>query len=85
LLGRSTIPNLQSYLQKKGANSEKLGLGIDNPWRIFLIDFRLRSTIPNLQMYLAKKANSEKLGLGIDNPCRMIFFEFADEQVLVEG
>jgi hypothetical protein len=31
LLGRSksTIPNLQTYLPKK-ANSEKLGLGIDN-------------------------------------------------------
>ncbi len=35
LLGRwkSTIPNLQIYLPKK-ANSEKLGLGIDNPCRI---------------------------------------------------
>ncbi len=35
LLGRlkSTIPNLPIYLPKK-ANSEKLGLGIDNPCRI---------------------------------------------------
>jgi hypothetical protein len=35
LLGRlkSTIPNLQMYLPKK-ANSDKLGLGIDNPCRI---------------------------------------------------
>jgi hypothetical protein len=37
LLGRLkfTIPNLQIYLPKK-ANSEKLGLGIDNPCRIVL-------------------------------------------------
>ncbi len=36
LLGRlkSTTPNLQIYLPKKKANSEKLGLGIDNPHRI---------------------------------------------------
>ncbi len=36
LLGRlkSTIPNLQIYLPQK-ANSGKLGLGIDNPCRIF--------------------------------------------------
>ncbi len=36
LLGwlKSTIPNLQIYLPKK-ANSEKSGLGIDNPCRVF--------------------------------------------------
>jgi hypothetical protein len=33
-----TIPNLQIYLPKK-ANSEKLGLGIDNPRRIVLFEF----------------------------------------------
>jgi hypothetical protein len=35
LLGRLkfTVPNLQIYLPKK-ANSDKLGLGIDNPSRI---------------------------------------------------
>jgi hypothetical protein len=40
LLGRlkSTIPNLQIYLPKK-ANSEKLGLGIDNPCRIVFFFF----------------------------------------------
>jgi hypothetical protein len=40
LLGRlkSTIPNLQIYLPKK-ANSEKLGLGIDNPCRIVFFEF----------------------------------------------
>jgi hypothetical protein len=39
-LGRlkSTIPNLQMYLPKK-ANSEKLGLGIDNPSRIVFFEF----------------------------------------------
>jgi hypothetical protein len=30
---KSTIPDLQIYLPKK-SNSEKLGLGIDNPCRI---------------------------------------------------
>ncbi len=40
LLGRlkSTIPNLQTYLPKN-ANSEKLGLGIDNPCRIVFFFF----------------------------------------------
>ncbi len=40
LLGRlkSTIPNLQIYPPKK-ANSEKLGLGIDNPCRIAFFEF----------------------------------------------
>jgi hypothetical protein len=40
LLGRlkSTIPNLQMYLPKE-ANSEKLGLGIDNPCRIGFFEF----------------------------------------------
>jgi hypothetical protein len=40
LLGRlkSTIPNLQISLPKK-ANSEKLGLGIDNPCRIVFFEF----------------------------------------------
>ncbi len=40
LLGRlrSTIPNLQIYLPKK-VNCEKLGLGIDNPWRMFFFFF----------------------------------------------
>jgi hypothetical protein len=39
-LGRlkSTIPNLQMYLPKR-ANSEQLGLGIDNPCRIVLFFF----------------------------------------------
>jgi hypothetical protein len=40
LLGRvkATVPNLQIYLPKK-ANSEKLGLGIDNPRRIVFLEF----------------------------------------------
>jgi hypothetical protein len=40
MLGRLkfTIPNLQIYLPKK-ANSEKLGLGIDNPRRIVFFFF----------------------------------------------
>jgi hypothetical protein len=40
LLGRlkSTIPNLQIYSLKM-ANSEKLGLGIDNPCRIVFFVF----------------------------------------------
>jgi hypothetical protein len=40
LLGRlkSTIPNLKIYLPKK-ANSEMLGLGIDNPRRIVYFEF----------------------------------------------
>jgi hypothetical protein len=40
LLGRlkSTIPNLQIYLPIK-ANSENLGLGIDNPFRIAFFEF----------------------------------------------
>jgi hypothetical protein len=40
LLGRLkfTIPNLPIYLLKK-ANSEKLGLGIDNPCRIGFFEF----------------------------------------------
>ncbi len=43
LLGRlkSTIPNLQIYLPKKKANSEKLGLGIDNPCRIVVLSLRM--------------------------------------------
>jgi hypothetical protein len=42
LLGglKSTISNLQIYLPKKRANSEKLGLGIDNPCGIvFFFEF----------------------------------------------
>jgi hypothetical protein len=40
LLGRlkSTIPNLQIYSSKK-ADSEKLGLGIDNPCRLVFFEF----------------------------------------------
>jgi hypothetical protein len=40
LFGRlkSTIPNSQICLPKK-ANSEKLGLGIDNPCRIVFFEF----------------------------------------------
>ncbi len=40
MLGRlnSTIPNLQIYLPKN-ANSEKLGLGIDNPCRMVFFVF----------------------------------------------
>jgi cyanophycinase-like exopeptidase len=40
LLGRlkSTISNLQIYIPKK-ANSEKLGLGIDNPCSIVFFEF----------------------------------------------
>jgi hypothetical protein len=40
LLGRlkSTIPNLQIYLPKM-VNSEKLGLGLDNPCRAVLFEF----------------------------------------------
>jgi integral membrane sensor domain MASE1 len=41
LLGRlkSTVANLQIYLPRK-ANSEKLGLGIDNPHRIVFLSLR---------------------------------------------
>ncbi len=44
LLGRlkSTIPNLPFYLPKK-ANSEKLGLGIDNPYRIVCLSSWMNS------------------------------------------
>jgi hypothetical protein len=35
---KSTIPNLQIYLPKN-VNSEKLGLGIDNPCRIVSFEF----------------------------------------------
>jgi hypothetical protein len=35
---KSTIPYLQIYLPKE-ANSEKLGLGIDNPRRIAFFEF----------------------------------------------
>jgi hypothetical protein len=40
LLGRlkSKIPNLQVYQPKK-ANSEKLGLGVDNPCRMGVFSF----------------------------------------------
>jgi hypothetical protein len=46
LLGRlkSTIPNLQIYLPKK-ANSEKLGLGIDNPCRIVFLSLRMNKCL----------------------------------------
>jgi hypothetical protein len=46
LLGRfkSTIPHLQIYLLKK-ANSEKLGLGIDNPCRIYSLSLRMNKCL----------------------------------------
>ncbi len=46
LLGRlkSTIPNLKIYLPKK-VNSEKLGLGIDNPCRIVLLSLRMNKCL----------------------------------------
>jgi hypothetical protein len=46
LLGRlkSTIPNLQIYLSKN-ANSEKLGLGIDNPCRIVFLSLRMNECL----------------------------------------
>ncbi len=39
-----TIPNLQIYLPKK-ANSEKLGLGIDNPCRILFLSLRINKCL----------------------------------------
>ncbi len=46
LLGRlkSTIPNLQIYLPKT-ANSEKLGLGIDNPCRTVFMSLRMNKCL----------------------------------------
>jgi hypothetical protein len=46
LLGqlKSTIPNLQIYLPKK-ANSEKLGLGIDNLCRIVFLSLRMNKCL----------------------------------------
>ncbi len=46
LLGRlkSTIPNPQFYSPKK-ANSEKLGLGIDNPCRIVFLSLRMNKCL----------------------------------------
>ncbi len=46
MLGRlkSTIPILQIYLPKK-ANTEKLGLGIDNPCRIVFLSLRMNKCL----------------------------------------
>ncbi len=49
LLGRlkSTIPNMQIYLAKK-ANSEQLGLGIDNPFRIVFLSLRMNKCLESV-------------------------------------
>ncbi len=41
---KSTIPNLQIYLPKR-ANSEKLGLGIDNPCRVAFLSLRMNKCL----------------------------------------